>query len=338
MGSRKSYIIIATSIIGILLYFIFFWNAFNLFTFMSYLSSLATAIMVLVYLFTFSDQMEIIKKQLNEMQFSRELSELPLLIATPDKVVINIPKFYYNPFDHYNTLFEMKIDFFMKLLNIGNDPAVTINVIGNLCYLDSGIIVRTEESYISAIPYLFPNKEFRDFYLGFHDLKRDFIEGIFSHPITPILILEIYYKNGYGGCFREEVKYRCISSGWEDDLKEYLKIIKTHGIDYKDIILQYNKLATKGKQKEALELLDIPNTEIENSGIKREIMLKFNMVHNSFHIKPIQTEEYDTALSKRKYFLEYMNIPTEQTEKSKNWYTQLEEWKKRSTRNSNQNS
>ena len=101
--------------------------------FIAYASSLSTVIMVLVYLFTNSQQLRIMETQLKEMEMSRNSQIQPLPYLEKPKAEMQVSRYYIGPSTKFKRM-RLCCRFFFEFSvnNIGNGPAVAVDFIPKL--------------------------------------------------------------------------------------------------------------------------------------------------------------------------------------------------------------
>lgn len=191
-------IIIFLLLLGlIVLIYAYYHPEFNSFEILSGISTYAVALFTAIYAYLSSRQVEEIVKQ-------RELQYQPLPWIVEIKPRIEKPKVFYalkNQLIFYSRYF-----FHFKLKNLGDHPAVNIDLSGTLLiYTEKGIKKCSSASIkVNALEEKQSYPDTESCSLMFNgDYSGDLIKSLLSEDIDkfPQLSLKLLYKNIIGGCF-----------------------------------------------------------------------------------------------------------------------------------------
>jgi len=291
---------------GIALFFIILPpETATLINFVVYASSLSTIVMVLVYIFTASQQLQVMRNQLNEMEYGRNVQVQPLLFFDNLEMSLDAPRFYLSPETQFQkVLFKCRIHFQFNITNIGNGPAVAVDFIPTLGSLseDNKISKLLEHTYDQRIECLSLKKEdSQNISFMFHDDRHEFIESVMDRNMVVNLL--IVFKNVLGMPFKEEIAFRVLTykPPLVEKLKSCLKIVRTSEIDFAEDIREFEHLAKSGRDKEAKDKFDKmkDRLKVQLGGIA-EIKIPTDILSGSFSITPISRSEYDKIISQKK--------------------------------------
>ncbi|MFC1507583.1 hypothetical protein ACFLQ6_11050, partial [Thermoproteota archaeon] len=96
--SLMIYSIPSIFILGIIAFFVLIPSgSITVNIFISYVASLSTVIMVLVYIFTTSRQLGVMRHQLDEIQYSRNVQVQPLIDIKDVTINLEAPRYYASP-------------------------------------------------------------------------------------------------------------------------------------------------------------------------------------------------------------------------------------------------
>ena len=238
----RNWVLICLSIViiftvGTLVFFL--WLPIEMITisnFIAYTSSLSTVIMVIIYLFTYYQQLNVMQNQLKEMKFSRNVEIQPLPYLEEPKGEMSLSRF----FQIYETDFKkigLMCRFFseFEVTNIGNGPAVTIDFIPKFYEKipnnqgDSPLI-ESMGKRIECISLREGDSQKISFLSFDPDVKV--VEKLLQKHVV-LLFVKIVYKNSLGMAFKENVGFWVsVAREHEDKIKSCLKINKTAEIDF----------------------------------------------------------------------------------------------------------
>lgn len=286
-------------LIGIIAFFsVFPSELMNLSNFVAYMSSLSTIIMVLVYLFTNSRQLNAMRNQLEEMKTNRELQIQPLPFSTPEKAYIEAPTFWTGPP-------EWKMDLcyriFIELLvrNIGNGASVAMVFIPEVFFEDkNGNVTRlgTASSHIDCL------KEDAVGKISLMFVDEDYVminNALFSSSYSATMKMVTLYKNVLGGSFKSEATYILkFSDDEKENLKSCLKVLKTSKIDYSKEIETYNLLRKKNREEDAHVLMKKVRKDFANKFWSENLPFSVTLWGGSFSVSPMTNKEYENESSK----------------------------------------
>lgn len=283
--------------VGIGAYFAFLpQELMNLNNFIGYMSSLSTIILVLVYLFTTSQQLNAMGNQLNEMQYTRNVQIQPLLSLNALKTRFELPRYYVGPTTDFRKMELLsRIFFSAKVQNIGNGPAVAIDVIPKLVSQED-TLVETIGERIECLSLREGDSE--SISIMFLDDKTKTIETLLEKLRINISMV-ILYKNALNMTFKQEITFVL----WGNDerikeqLKQSLKTAKIAEIDYAEQLNKFEELKKYGRDEEAGKVYDAIKEKVNNQYKgKMEIKLPTAVKAGSFSVSPISQSEYETLL------------------------------------------
>lgn len=279
-------------IAGIIAFFVFNAQITELSLFISYLSSLSTVIMVLIYLHTNSEQLSSMTKQLNEMQFTRNVQSQPLIDFEELKVRYILPRFRFNPAAPENISLCCQIIFTAKVKNIGNSPATSIDIIPRLISENRDVL--SENSIGAKINVISLKDDNKDVIFGLYDTEHKVIEYLVERHVF-FSTIHIIYKNVLGMPFKQKMEYVLPVRSIEEHerLIACLKTIKTSEIDFSERKEKYASLVKRESMEEAKSILDELNAELEDVlGEEDEMEIEPGLLSGSFSVEPIQNTEY----------------------------------------------
>lgn len=285
-----NFIIIFLLILGLFYFYSFKNKELDIISGFSIISALAMPILTCIYVSTCESQLEVMKKQLSEMELDSKLRELPYFIIKNIIFKIEKPKLFWsgpdNRIEYLSRFFIM-----FKIDNLSSFPA--INVIAN-------VRIKSKhygelKSCDNALEFIF-NNETKSLEYMFPENTTYILNEIRNYNINdiPIIDINIYYQNIFGGCFRykKEFKVYC-----PDDKEEILTKILTSISSFETKYLtQLTFLSSERNETKKHRLFDGLVKSIENNepGLEDTIL---NVEQNSYDIslEHIEKEEYVKA-------------------------------------------
>lgn len=175
---------------------------FNFVDTISAVSSFFVAALTIIYVYTASKQMELMKKQLNQMQQEQRLSEQPILDLESIEFKIERPRFFYTPpKDEYSYL--SRYFFTARINNISNYSAVFVDVSAQLFIQEdkTKICLGATSRRLNVIPANSVSKEIGIMFTG--DSRHQLMSILRSYAGSkfPELELKIYYKSLSGASY-----------------------------------------------------------------------------------------------------------------------------------------
>lgn len=286
--------------IGIVAFFIFQKDFITLNAFIMYLSSLSTVIMVLIYLFTTSQQLNAMQNQLFEMQYTRNVQSQPLLNFSNYKIQLSLPKFRFKPAKREDISFLCQIIFTANVENIGNSPATSIDIIPSI--LSESKEKLAEESLGGKINVVsLKENDSKNILCVIDDSEHKIIEHLVEHRVV-FLQISTLYKNVLGMTFRQNVEF--IMPIYLEDVYEKLvlclKTTKTLEIDFTERIEEYKTFMKRENYEDASKKLDEMNVELEKRfGSQEEFEIPPLILSGSFSVNPITELEYSKIISEK---------------------------------------
>lgn len=283
----------------------FFFNTPYLKDFLNYMTGFATillAILTSIYVITTNGQLNVMRKQLKEMEFSRNLQTQPLPIIKDVGCYIEPPKIFIDVPNNRKIVNSTRVYMNGKIENIGVGSAVSIDIIPNL------ICKYPNEKCIEDVSERFDFLEESGTYelkVRFNT-KDEFLVNFIESPIEslPIIDLTIYYKNVLGAFFKAVYKYRIYSFDEDMDIiKKWLKNIKMFDIDFSDRIRHYNSLVKINPEgDDAQKIYDEIKSEFEKNMQDSKLEVALYLIPGAFNVKPISDEEFNSEIGKKSFW------------------------------------
>lgn len=290
LKSRESAIAISIPVIftiGIIAFFqLFPKETITLENFISYTSSLAAIIMVLVVIFTTN-------LQLKEMKSMRVFQNQPFpLISTLKKSHLEAPRYFYSPPENKTKLLS-RIFFFFEIENIGDSPAIAIDVIVKLHYYDEDGKMVFKQPVTERINSLKKDeKKEVDFMVTGNNVGKNVMKTFFLSDRMQNLEVIAFYKNVLGACFMEKNAFEIwFYKDDENSAKSCLKLFETEEIDHKEEMHEITRLKQTQSEK-ASELLNNLNVELSKKEGCKGIYLVLNPISQEFSISVISDRYY----------------------------------------------
>lgn len=294
-----SLLIVILFLSGVLSYFLVPTQSLTDFlTFMAGFSTIILAILTGIYVITTTRQLDVMKKQLNEMEYSRSLQTQPLPIIKNIKCTMENPKVFWEPPDKKIVVVK-KIKIKGQIINIGVGSAVSVDIIPKIIceYPNSNILLSTSK----RLDFLEENLP-TDYEEIFNEDKGKIIEVFLERDISsfPVLELTIHYKNVLGGFFKALYRYRIFP--YKKDfgiLKTWLKNMKMFEVDFSESLEEYDSLVKVNIDK-ATEIYDKIESKFNENAGTSELDFILNPIPSSFFVKPLTEREYYSEIEKEK--------------------------------------
>jgi len=288
-------------IIGMIAFLLIPLESRTINNFISYMSSLSTVIMVLVYIFTTSLQLSAMRSQLAEMQYSRNVQSQPLVSVENTKTCFKTPRYYVSPTTDFKELqFICQIHFKASVTNIGNSPSVATDFIPRILSVDETTLLDTSlGERIECLSLREGDKG--DVLIVFDDRQHRIAQALLDKRAI-FLRLVIVYKNALGMPFKQQIEFVAMvpSVKERDKLKLCLKAIKTVEIDFGKEVKEYESLMKNRKTEKALKILKKLEKDVKKTfGYEEEIELRTIIKSGSFSVKPISQSEYETLIAEK---------------------------------------
>jgi len=233
-------------VLGIVLFFVLLpAELVNLSSFIAYTASLSTIIMVLVFVFTTSLQLRSMQQQLDEMKFSRNVEVQPLVYPTGVNLEMELPNYYVLPEHNFKKIrLISRIFVSLKVTNVGNGPAVEIDVIPKLVQLKyrfgssfpDDIGEELLDSLGSRIECIsLKEGSTKEITFAFFDEKLKFANSILKESFAYLTCI-ITFKNAVGMTFKEFMAFGIYGTAPEEknQFKLCLKLANTADIDFNE--------------------------------------------------------------------------------------------------------
>ena len=275
--------------------------------FIGYTSSLSTILMVLIVITTTSLQRK-------EMENSRMLENQPLPSITPsDKSYIEEIQFFFDVPEQIANL-EQRLFFEYKIDNIGNGPAVAIDVVPLIKFWDEKGNVVIKKPVWERIGTLKQNESVEREIMFTNEtgkkpsmvecMMKDFLSGgteCGGHLGSATIELLLYYKNVLGASFEQKIGFDLFFYNRDEEIiKACVKLVESARIDYaKDI--EKASLLLKNDSEQANELVKKLNDTLSKNEGCTKILFKGNPKYEDFSIRPISENDYQRVMKSRKY-------------------------------------
>ena len=294
-------------VVGMIVFFMFQTQFTVLNNFIGYMSSLSTIIMVLVYAFTTSrqldamrNQLDAMRNQLDEMRFTRNVQSQPVLAFEEAKIQFKLPRFLFKPPTREHIKLFCQMIFTSNVLNIGNSPAIAIDFIPKI--LSENREKLAEESLGERIECIsLTENGSRKILFVVDDSEHKVVETLVNEGVV-FLRLTIIYKNILGMPFKQETEF-VMALRSQDELKKMklcLKTLISSEIDFAEKVLIYQSLMEKEKFKKAAEILNALNAELEKIFDEEdEIEFHLGLMSGSFSVGPISESEYKRLVAEK---------------------------------------
>ena len=271
----------------------------------SYISGSATvviAILTMAYVYVSSKQLDVMAKQLEQIEIERRFQNQPLPYVRIMDVLVEKPNFYYSPpEDMYDAQARYKT--FMKIRNIGSHPAVCIDVSAHI-----EIPIENKNQYFFAPSINIATiGEREDYPVNVEDdnefMFTDDRDGILLQALLegsiaklPLLNCRIIFRNILGGCFLLGCTYRLYPTKEEDDsvVSNWLTAMKSFWIKHKRDVENMRGLRKSNSDKWEEEFAKLKEA-FSKSIAGEDIKLSPWPIPGSFIVKPISIEEYQQA-------------------------------------------
>ena len=291
------FILLIVIISGILSFF--FFNTPYLIDFLTYMAGFATiliAILTGIYVITTNGQLKVMRKQLKEMEFSRNLQTQPLPIIKDVECYIEPPRIFKNIPDNFKIVNSTRVCMNTKVENIGIGSAVSVDIIPNLiCKFPNEICIQTVSKRFDFLEERAPD-ELEVLFIT----KDEFLENLIECTIDslPILDLTIYYKNVLGAFFKAVYKYRIYPFHEDMDIiKKWLKNVKTFDIDFSSKIKNYNSFVKINPDGEDANTIYYEmKSEFEKNMQDSKLYVELYLIPGSFNVKPISDKEFNSEI------------------------------------------
>lgn len=219
----------------------------------AYISGSATvviAVLTMAYVYVTSRQLDVMGRQLEQMEIDRRLENQPLPYVNNIRVRIEKPRLYHSA-PEFESLAESRYWVYVKIRNVGNHPAICIDVSARI-----EIPLQDRKKYFRSVSINVPAIGEKENYPANTDGEDDFLfatdgEGLFIQALRepsvnkmPSLSCRILFRNILGGCFVSNCRYRLYPKK-EEDLSlfgEWLSGMKSFHIKYKNDIVKLGQL------------------------------------------------------------------------------------------------
>lgn len=273
--------------------------------FISYTSSLATILMVLVVIITTS-------LQLREMTNARLLQTQPFPTIKPSmKSHLEKLRFFYNV-PGLKTVLERRLAFYFEVENIGNGPIVAFDIVPRLIYTGEKGKALSIDPLWKRIDSLRENEKKELFVIFVPTNEPEMADCIIQRfvskeltcgesPTSSFIELTILYKNVLGASFKQKTHFDIFLYREDrEKLKTCLKLLKTTRIDYSEKIRTSDSLHKTDQGKARAFLRDL-NSELSTKEGYERIYFQAVARDEMFSIKTISESEYQKEMKDRGY-------------------------------------
>lgn len=229
----------------------------NIITYVSGSATVVIAILTMAYVYVTSRQLDVMGRQLKQMEMARRLENQPLPYMSSMRVRIEKPRLYWSP-PEFKCIAEPRYWVYVKIRNVGSHPAICVDVSGRI-----EIPIEDKKRYFRSASINVPTIEEKEDYPVSTDDDDNFLfandgEGLLIQALRepsvnkmPSLSCRILFRNILGGCFISNCRYRMYPKK-EEDLSlfgEWLSAMKSFYIKYKNDIGNLDKLRKSNEEK-----------------------------------------------------------------------------------------
>lgn len=297
--------------------------SFDFITYIAGISSLFVAILTVLYVLTTTKQLDMMDRQLVQMERESKLKNQPYLFFDEMKMIIEEPRFFYTPpTDEYNFFSRYYIEGVID--NLTNEPAIGIVVFGKITISENEKEEKLLgfESEIEALRGFGRTSERELSIMISSDTKGIVFERLRRLNTSGQLKIStrILYKSISGGYYLQNNIYRVSSSkeNSEEDvekketIKEWHTVISMFWTKYAEELI-YLKRLRKSESDTWREKFNEIKTEISNSIRTNPIELKLIPIVRASSVEPISEEKYQEEFLSENYSVELIKqIVTDQ--------------------------
>jgi hypothetical protein len=255
------------------------------------------------------------QRQLDEMQYSRNVQVQPLIYPKNVSIEVYLPNYYVLPeFKFKKMELLTRIFVTLEVANIGSGPAVEVEFIPKLVGLktDSSFgwkfpdaagdnLVDSLGGRIECISL--QEGRSQEILFSFFDSKNRLAQAMVDKKFA-YLVLQIVFKNAVGGTFKELAAFDIYGNSEKEieNLKQCLKLAKTAEIDFADRVKEFESLIEKDEAKATDVSKRLHNdmaARFHGCGEFGKFTLPAEIASGSFSIAPIPQEEYAKMLSEK---------------------------------------
>ena len=310
MNSKRFNKITALIIIVLLLSFggCLIYSKFNTeFSFINTLSALSSffvAVLTAMYVYTTSNQMDIMKMQLKQMQQEQQLREQPILEISSSEFKIERPRFYYTPpTNEYSYL--SRYFYFFKIHNNSTYPAIFIDISAELVVTENGkeLVLGATSERINTLAANNVSETFSVMFTGDQPFKLMTALRGYSTLDLPRIKVTICYKSLSGANLLLEHTYWLDVSSCEE---ENIQLLKNWHSNLTSVFTaekeQLDRLKNSLNQKENDKLFDLMKESFDQRLMGEEFLL-IDMIEipEEFSLKAISKDEFDSIVGKHGY-------------------------------------
>ena len=275
----------------------------NIIGYVSGSATVVIAILTMAYVYVTSRQLDVMGKQLEQMEIDRRLQNQPLPYVNNMEMRIEKPRLYFSP-PEFGCVPEARYWAKVKIRNIGNHPAVCIDVSARI-----EIPIQDKRRYFGSVSINiatigekenYPiNKDDDDNFLFAEDEEGLLIQALRELSVAkmPLLSCRVLFRNIMGGCFVLNCRYRLYPKREEDYslFGEWLTAMKSFGIRYKNDIENLKGLRKSNEEKWDEEFERLKAT-FSGSLTGEDIGVEAWPIPGSFEVKSITAGEYEKEI------------------------------------------
>ncbi|MPM17362.1 hypothetical protein SDC9_63751 [bioreactor metagenome] len=275
---------------------------FDFITYLSGTSSFFVAILTVLYVLTTTKQLEIMNKQLNQMEQGQALKSQPFPILELVKIELERPRFFYTPpKDEYS--FHSKIYMKGLLNNLLDEPVICIDISAEILLPSENKKLKMTTKRIEALKGKEQTKDGVIELMYPSDYNATFINAIRENKVNnrPKLSVELLYRSISGGYFCQNSIFHVLE---KDEANEQLKQWNTYIVSFNTKFrdeLDFLKKCVNHDEKWDKVFSDIKELIVADLGDESRITFDSRAIYGSFDVKSISKEEYDSKVKKRNY-------------------------------------
>ena len=288
---------------GFCIYYSIINPTFSFLNTISATSSFFVAVLTVIYVYTSSNQMDLMRRQLDEMRTERLHREEPILDLEFTRFIVERPNFYYTPPDDEFS-FISRYHFSGTIRNISSFPALFVDVSARLIitHQNEEFILPTASSMINVIPSNASSDEFSIMFSGDNEAYVLSRLRSSSYNDLPNLEVNILYKSASGGCYKLTYRYAIDYQGNSDEeeiVKNWHTAIAAAPVEEKEIL---QVLQNKTTDRPNYYLIKRVREDLKRRLIGGE-ELAFQLVQQpqKFSFKTITDTEYEDEIGHHQY-------------------------------------
>jgi len=295
------------SVFALIMKIFFDYPQFNPTAYITAIALLAIAILTIVYTLMASGQLELMKKQLDEMQSTRQLDSQPLTVLDVSDICIEPPSIFYSPSgDEHDFHTRIRVHFTLK--NHTSYPAVNVIAAGAIALNGSKkpTIVSSTPKQVDILPAekTYPEEDDNDARLPDFFFRVDKENDMLTRfqkktaDLLPVLQAHIVYRNILGACFAVDVAFRLMPAKQEDEemLKKWQSLIVSFPVEHKEELEKTAALKKDKKETQWKRQLTSMQKETAKKTGEDDLQVSWERLPDSFRVKHLSMEEYKEEL------------------------------------------